>query len=198
MICVTKKEICLKASLSPPYKNGLDECVGRLQRRLHIRESGKFFLEESGRFCLWNPESWVLESGIQLKESEILLTIGIQNPSSTDKYWNPVPGIRNAWDETLEQAFSEIPKWEAIDEKMIHSSHANRTHFHKKGFVPNLVLKGKLSGVARKWSNSSVTSKGKSILSSWHRGELCFSPLPLPPLGFCYSVPFGPQMGSTR
>ena len=28
-------------------------------------------------------------------ESRIPLTIGIQNPSSTDKYWNPVPGIQN-------------------------------------------------------------------------------------------------------
>ena len=37
---------------------------------------------------IWNPESWALESGIPL-------TIGIQNPSSTEKYWNPVPGIRN-------------------------------------------------------------------------------------------------------
>ena len=47
---------------------------------------------ESG---ILNPESWVLDSGIQLKDSRIPLTIGIQNPSSTDKYWNPVPGIRN-------------------------------------------------------------------------------------------------------
>ena len=46
-------------------------------------------------FCLWNPESWAFESGIQLKESGIPLTIGIQNLSSTDKDWNPVPGIRN-------------------------------------------------------------------------------------------------------
>ena len=29
--------------------------------------------------------------GIQLKESEIPLTMGIQNPSSTDKGWDPVP-----------------------------------------------------------------------------------------------------------
>ena len=28
-------------------------------------------------------------------ESGIPLTIGIQNLSSTEKYWNPVPGIRN-------------------------------------------------------------------------------------------------------
>ena len=33
-------------------------------------------------------ESWVLESGIQLKE------FGIQ-VLRTDKYWNPVPGIPN-------------------------------------------------------------------------------------------------------
>ena len=42
-----------------------------------------------------NPESWVLESRIQLKESGIPLTIGIQSPTSTDKDWNPVHGIRN-------------------------------------------------------------------------------------------------------
>ena len=87
-------------------------------------------------------------------------------------------------------------KWEAIDEKMILSSHANKTHFHKKGFVPNLVLKGKLSGAARKWPNSSGTTS-KSTTTSWHRGELFFSPLTLPLLGFFYSVPFAPQMGST-
>ena len=34
-------------------------------------------------------------SGIQLKKCGIPPTIGIQNPSSTDKYWNPVPRIRN-------------------------------------------------------------------------------------------------------
>ena len=50
---------------------------------------------ECGNFCWWNGQSWALESRIQLKESGILLTIGIQNSSSTDKNWNPVPGIRN-------------------------------------------------------------------------------------------------------
>ena len=58
----------------------------------HVKESR---FPNPAKFCLWNPESWGLESGIQLKESGILLTIGIQNPSSTDKYGNPVPGIRN-------------------------------------------------------------------------------------------------------
>ena len=36
-----------------------------------------------------------MESGIQLKESGIPLTIGIQNSSSTDKNWDSVPGIPN-------------------------------------------------------------------------------------------------------
>ena len=43
----------------------------------HVRESG---FRKPGKFWLWNPESWVLDSGIQLKESGIPLTIGIQNP----------------------------------------------------------------------------------------------------------------------
>ena len=46
-------------------------------------------------FCLWNPESWGLESGKHPKESGILLTTGIQHSSSTEKYGNPVPGIQN-------------------------------------------------------------------------------------------------------
>jgi len=34
---------------------------------------------------MWNPKSWPLGLGIQLKESGILLTIGNHNPSSTAK-----------------------------------------------------------------------------------------------------------------
>ena len=44
------------------------------------------------------PESekvLLVKSGIQLKESGILERIGIQNPSSTKKDWNQVPGFRN-------------------------------------------------------------------------------------------------------
>ena len=46
-------------------------------------------------------ESWALESGMQLKETGILLKIGIQNPSSTDKDCDPVPGNPElmAWNE---------------------------------------------------------------------------------------------------
>ena len=46
----------------------------------HIRESG---LRQS--FCLWNPESLALESGIQFKESVLPPMIRIQNPRFTDK-----------------------------------------------------------------------------------------------------------------
>ena len=40
------------------------------------------------KFCRLNPENWTLESRIPIK-------IRIQNPSSTEKDWNPVPGIGN-------------------------------------------------------------------------------------------------------
>jgi len=46
-------------------------------------------------FCLSNPGSLALESGIQLKECGIPLTIGIQNLSFNEKDWNQVPGIQN-------------------------------------------------------------------------------------------------------
>ena len=56
----------------------------------HVRGSGfqnqrNFVcgIRNQGKFWLWNPESWALESGIQLKESGILLTTVIQNPRST-------------------------------------------------------------------------------------------------------------------
>ena len=52
-------------------------------------------IQNPDKFCLWDRESWVLKFGIQFKKSGIKLTIAIQNPSSTYKDWNQVPGIRN-------------------------------------------------------------------------------------------------------
>ena len=37
------------------------------------------------KFCLWNPESWVLESEIQIKVSGILITIEIKNSTVLQK-----------------------------------------------------------------------------------------------------------------
>ena len=48
----------------------------------HVRES-EFWNRRN--FCLWNLESWALESGIQLKESGILLRIGIQSKVPIEK-----------------------------------------------------------------------------------------------------------------
>ena len=52
---------------------------------LHERESE--FRKVANFFLLDYPESWALESGIQL-------TIRLQNPSSTDKERDPVTGIQ--------------------------------------------------------------------------------------------------------
>ena len=46
-------------------------------------------------------ECQALESGIQLGESGILLTIAIQNPSSTDKEWDPESTPRNPQSKTV-------------------------------------------------------------------------------------------------
>ena len=56
----------------------------RILNSPHVRESRKF--------CLQNPKSWALESGIQLKKSGISLTIGIQNSVPVNKDYNLVPG----------------------------------------------------------------------------------------------------------
>ena len=39
-----------------------------------------------GIFYLWNPGSWDLESGIQLKESQIPLMVESKNPSFMGKF----------------------------------------------------------------------------------------------------------------
>ena len=54
------------------YLNGRNQRKRKLLIFLspHIRESGFW---NPGKFCSWNPESWALESGTQLKESGIPL-----------------------------------------------------------------------------------------------------------------------------
>ena len=51
-------------------------------------------IPESGNFCLWNLESWVLESGIKLNKSGIPLMID-WNPKSGIQI--PLTEIRNPW-----------------------------------------------------------------------------------------------------
>ena len=53
----------------------------------------------------------------------------------------------------LKRLFQSKAKCEAIDLKMNFYSHANKTHFHNKGFVLSLVLKVWVFGIC-KWSIS--------------------------------------------
>ena len=82
----------------------------------NVRESG---FPNPGNFCFWNPESGkilLLESGIlgfgiwkTAQGSRNPLRIGIQNPSSTDKDWNPVPGLQNPRSGIQDLRLSWIP-----------------------------------------------------------------------------------------
>ena len=60
----------------------------------HVGQSG---FQTPGNFCCRNLKSWALESGIHPKESEIPLTFGIWDPSSTYKesrIQNPLRGVQ--------------------------------------------------------------------------------------------------------
>ena len=73
--------------------------------KISQKQFSPHLIQNPGNFCFWNPESGkilLLESGILgfgiWKTAQGIrnpLRIGIQNPSSTDKDWNPVPGLRN-------------------------------------------------------------------------------------------------------
>ena len=62
-----------------------------LVREFGFRNVGKGFacgIHNPGKFVLVGSRILGFEFRNQLKESGIPLTIGIWNPSSTDKYWN--------------------------------------------------------------------------------------------------------------
>ena len=46
--------------------------------------------------------------------------------------------------------FQNEGRWSAFDTEIIFHSHANKIHFHKKGWAPNLILKVRVFGT-RKW-----------------------------------------------
>ena len=45
-----------------------------------VRECSSCGIRNPGKYCYWNPKCWALESEIQVKESGVPVTIGIQNP----------------------------------------------------------------------------------------------------------------------
>ena len=82
----------------------------------HVKESG---FRNPGNFCNWNPESWALESGIQVYESRIPITIRIRNPSSTEKdlessNWNPES---TAWNPESKSVLDSLTRGEMKLEK---------------------------------------------------------------------------------
>ena len=83
-----------------------------------VMESG---FRNQGNVCLWNPECWAPGSGKQRKKSGIPLKIGLKNPSSTDKDWNPVPGIRNARRGIYNPRHSRILFFEATNDVLPHN-----------------------------------------------------------------------------
>ena len=74
-----------------------------------MREFGKFLFVEFGKFELWNLESRLFESEMQLKEFEIPLTIGIRNPKCGIHYRNPESGIHSVEPESKTVLISFTP-----------------------------------------------------------------------------------------
>ena len=88
-------------------------CIDSPHSDFGIREIFACAIRNPGKYCLQNPKSWALESGMQVKESVIPLTIGIHNRSSSDKNWNPVLGIRNPRLEIQSPRLSQTPSQRA-------------------------------------------------------------------------------------
>ena len=59
--------------------------------------------------------------------------------------------------------FQNEGRCSAFDMEIIFDSHANKTHFHKKGCAPSLILKVRGSGT-RKWP---ISSKNINIITDW-------------------------------
>ena len=89
----------------------------------HVQSVRESRFQNPGNLCLLDPESWTFESGILLKESRIPLMIEIQNPSSTDKNWNPANETWNPYHGIQNPRLSWIP--------FIHGKHGSSTYLQK-------------------------------------------------------------------
>ena len=56
--------------------------------------------------------------------------------------------------------FQNEGRCSALNTEIVFHSHANKTHFHKKGCAPNLILKVRVFGT-RKWPIDLGKQKGK-------------------------------------
>ena len=81
------------SSIFSRSRRALTDCVNP-SFPAHVRQSG---FRNPGKFACEFRNPWLWNRNTAHKESGIPLAIGIQNPSSTQKDWNPAPGIRNPW-----------------------------------------------------------------------------------------------------
>ena len=72
-------KVISQSKFSTKFDQGLDSFATPKEHSSSPRVRDSPFRNQQN-FCLWNPESRALESGIQLKESGIPLRIGIQIP----------------------------------------------------------------------------------------------------------------------
>ena len=95
---INTKGIAEGAEENPFYlKKMVLHSLRLMESNLFVRATGFW---NPGNFGLWNSESekkclWNPEYSSRNLYSHLNASLGIQNPSFTDKDWNPVPGIRN-------------------------------------------------------------------------------------------------------
>ena len=73
-----------------------------------------------------------MESGIQLKESGIPLTIGIQNVRSTAKVWNPESTAWNLESKTVLDSLTwDAEAWAGVENICVSRLYAEVRQFHE-------------------------------------------------------------------
>ena len=119
--------------------------------KVHITPCTVIRIPESGKFCLWNPESsenlfvgnWKSRTwafGIQLKKSGIPLTIKIRNPSSTNKeseIYCPESGIHSVESRIQDCLAFPYIMWHTNHNELYWQQRANNKIDHGKFTVPN-------------------------------------------------------------
>ena len=91
-------------------------------------------ISEIRNFCLWNPQSWALQSGMQLKESGIPITTRNPNASSNTE----ILGAERI------QLLSQIPSHEAIlcclDQTVYQHNRQSSTEEEMTSFIDSIPI----------------------------------------------------------
>ena len=88
--------------------------------------------------CL--PDSKAKDSGFPEKISRI--------PKSGLPYTTLTQGRKRPFPSSPGPLFQNEGRYSAFDMEIIFHSHANKTHFHKKGCAPSLILKVRVFGLS--------------------------------------------------